>query len=130
MTKIKGLIKNFVPTFGVHVDEDVGILKIVDDHDATKFVVDTGFTGGVSVSDDILDLLSLDFVGFEMFRLASGEIVDLPVYLGGVEVFGRKTKTWFIPGEPLLGMEFLSVVGNSLALDFKASTVELIGKQE
>jgi predicted aspartyl protease len=128
MTRIKGTIKDLMPAFCIKVGEETGILNLGNDLDGTRFVVDTGFTGGVSVSDSILDLLGLDFAGFDTFRLASGEVVELPVYLGYVEVFGQKIKTWFIPGEPLLGMEFLSTVGSTLVLDFRASTVELVSK--
>jgi hypothetical protein len=35
-------------------------------------------------------------------------------------------ETWFIPGDSLLGMEFLTLVGSTLSLDLEEGLVELV----
>jgi hypothetical protein len=61
----------------------------------------------------------------EFFRLATGEIEELPAFLGKVIINDFEVEAWFIPGDWLLGMEFLSAVGQELVLNFAEGTVKL-----
>jgi hypothetical protein len=61
----------------------------------------------------------------EFFRLATGEIVELPVFLGKVIIKDFEVEACFIPEDWLLGMEFLSAVGQELVLNFAEGTVKL-----
>ena len=63
----------------------------------------------------------------DTFRLATGEIVELPVFLGRVIIKEFEIETWFIPGDSLIGMEFLSSAGSFLSLDFEDSAIKLMG---
>ena len=60
------------------------------------------------------------FLGKTLF-----EIVELPVFLGKVIIKDFEVEACFIPGDWLLGMEFLSAVGQELVLNFVESTVKL-----
>lgn len=89
-------------------------------------IVDTGFTGALAVPEQIARRWRLDFVGVEPFALATGEIVDLPVYLGTARLGRRKIDTWFIIGDALVGMEFLQQTCSQVVLDFHRRSVELV----
>ncbi|MGQ9630030.1 MAG: hypothetical protein ACUVXI_06895 [bacterium] len=58
--------------------------------------------------------MGIEFFGYDTFTLATGDIAELPMYLGKVVVGKYEIETWFIPGESLLGMEFLSSTGSVL----------------
>ena len=81
-----------------------------------------------AVIEDIFEFddIGAELVDFGVFRLATGDEVELPVYWGKVGVGGDEVETWFIPGDSLLGMEFLSLVGSSLSLDLEGGLVELV----
>jgi hypothetical protein len=51
--------------------------------------------------------------------------VELPVFLGKVIIKDFEVEACFIPGDWLLGMEFLSAAGQELVLNFVESTVKL-----
>lgn len=72
-------------------------------------VVDTGFTGYLTLPADAAASLNLPERGSETFMLADGSEVVLPVYRGGVLWQGRELR---IPisqadGEALVGMSLL-----------------------
>ena len=56
---------------------------------------------------------------------SSGKEVELPVFWGKVAIKNHEIETWFIPGDPLLGMEFLSSAGSLLSIDFEKKEVKL-----
>ena len=87
--------------------------------------MDTGFNGGIALPEEILDRMKIEFFGYDTFTLASGDIIELPMYLGNVIIKKDEIETWFIPGDLLLGMEFLSSTGTVLSLDFEDETVKL-----
>ena len=61
-----------------------------------------------------------------LFKGLVNEEVELPVFWGKVVVKEKAIETWFIPGDSLLGMEFLSLAGSNLTLNFKKEEVMLI----
>ena len=123
-TVVRGKIANFVPAFMGYLNR--GVLVLANDHDGLSLTVDTGFSGGIALPQKILNKMKIEFFGHDTFTLATGEITELPMYLGQVIVGKQKIKTWFIPGDSLLGMEFLSTAGSLLSLDLKDATVKLM----
>ena len=122
-TLIQGEIIDFVPLFKACVMKEGLVLGEGD----VLLTVDTGFSGGIALPWEILDEMEVEFIGHNTFTLATGEVVELPMFLGKVIVKDHEIETWFIPADWLVGMEFLSIVGNALTLDFEDATVELIG---
>jgi hypothetical protein len=64
-------------------------------------------------------------MGDETFVLATGNVVALPTYRGQVVVHNQEVETLFIPGNSLLGLEFLSLIGTVLSFHLKHQTVRL-----
>ncbi len=121
-TLITGKVVDFVPTFGAHPDGECFVLSEDGDFAIT---VDTGFNGGIAIPLEMMDKMDMEFFGYDTFTLATGDIVELPMFMGKVILDDYESKTWFIPGDSLLGMEFLSAVGSILYFDFENETVEL-----
>lgn len=122
-TVVEGRIVDFVPSFAGHVDED-GILVAGGDAEFA-LAVDTGFNGGVALPEEVLDRMDVHFLSYDTFTLATGDVVELPIFVGGVKTGGRGLEMSFIPGDWLLGMEFLSSAGSVLSLDFEKRLVSL-----
>ena len=120
---IRGDIEDFVPFFNGFVDED-GMLIFQEDGDFS-LTVDTGFSGGIALPEEILEEMDVELIDFGIFRLATGDEVELPVFWGKVVVGDYEIETWFIPGDSLLGMEFFSLAGSYLSLDFEKGKVKL-----
>jgi len=57
--------------------------------------------------------------------LGTGKVVDLPVFLGKVIIKNKTIETLFIPGDSLIGMEFLYSIGSTLNFSFKKNLVQL-----
>lgn len=123
-TIIRGEIDDFVPFFNAFVDDD-GALILQEDGNFS-LTVDTGFSGAIALPEEILDQMDIELINFGIFRLATGEEVELPVFWGKVVMRDYEIETWFIPGDSLLGMEFLSLAGSKLSFDFKKEEVELV----
>lgn len=122
-TLIQGEIEDFVPFFKAYLNEK-GSLVLTEDGDFSM-TVDTGFSGGIALPSDIIEEMGLELVDFDTFKLATGKVVELPVFLGKVIIRNFELETWFIPGDLLLGMEFLSSTGKILSLNFKDENVKL-----
>lgn len=90
-----------------------------------ELLIDTGFTGAIAVPRRLLRRLRLEFVAIDSFTLATGQTVDLPAYTGMVRIGGRQVRTWFIPGDFLIGMDFLRSVYSRVVLDFQTDSVTL-----
>jgi len=88
-------------------------------HGEFAITVDTGFSGAIMLPKPLIRRLGLRQIGTGPFILADGTQVDLPIYRGQVLIMGREEKTWFIPGDFLVGMELLSSISSSLLIDFK-----------
>jgi hypothetical protein len=80
-----------------------------------------------ALPEGILEEMDIELIDFGIFRLATGNEVELPVFWGKVVVGDYEMETWFIPGDSLLGMEFFSLAGSFLSLDFGKEEVELAG---
>ena len=124
-TLIRGRIVDFVPSFNGSLDEN-GSLVLSEDG-GLSLTVDTGFNGGIALPDEILNEMEVEFFGYDTFTLATGDTIELPMYLGKVVLKGYEIETWFVPGDSLLGMEFLSSAGSALSLNFDNETVRLMG---
>lgn len=123
-TLIKGEIEALAPFFNGFLDEN-GILILQENGDFS-LTVDTGFSGGIALPEEILDEMEVELIHFGIFRLATGDEVELPVFWGKVAVRDYEIDTWFIPGDSLLGMEFLSLAGSRLSFDFEKEEVKLL----
>ncbi len=87
--------------------------------------VDTGFSGGFSLPEEKLSLLKLNPLGYESYVLANRERVHLPVFQGQVMVGEVTYEARFLPGQPLLGVEFMETAFSSLHIDFGAGKMTL-----
>jgi predicted aspartyl protease len=123
-TVIRGVIKDFAPSFNGLVDEN-GMLFLLEDGEFA-LTVDTWFSGGIALSKEILERMDVELIDFGIFRLATGDEVELPVFWGKVVVKDSEIETWFVPGDLLLGMEFLSLAGSLLCIDFGKGEVKLL----
>jgi len=91
-------------------------------------VVDSGFTGSVSIPEEWGERLDLSYAGIQSFALANGQAVEFPTYLGVVRVGHTEVLFEFIvTGEALLGMEFFERLGARLVIDCKAKKVLIEG---
>ena len=120
---IQGEIVDYVPFFKAYL-EDKGNLVLDEDGDFSM-TVDTGFSGGIALPLGVIEDMDLELATFDTFTIATGEVIELPVFLGMVSIKGYGIETWFIPGDYLLGMEFLYSAGSILFLDFNDDTVNL-----
>ncbi len=122
-TRIKGKIQNFVPNFQGHISSE-GIL-VLRENGNMDLTVDTGFSGSIALPEKILKRMKAKIIDVGVFRLATGDEVELSVYWGSVRIGRVVMETWFVPGDSLIGMEFLSMAGSLLTLDFKKQNVAL-----
>jgi predicted aspartyl protease len=121
-TILRGHIAEFVPSFGGRIENGQLVL---DESDDLRLTVDTGFGGGIALPPKILKQLVTDEILPTDFVLANGQVVRLPVYRGIVMVNQKEIETWFIPGDSLIGMEFLASAGSALSFHLKHQTVRL-----
>lgn len=120
----QGKNQYFVAFFHARVDKRKKL--ILGQQGSFPLIADTGFSGGVALPLKILEKMDVQLAFYDTFRLATGKIVELPVFSGYVVVRKHEIETWFIPGDSLLGMEFLSLLGSFLSLDFKKRVVKLM----
>lgn len=79
-TLVRGSIRNLVPSFSASVSED-GTLILRENGDLSM-TVDTGFTGGIALPEEILETMNVQLISHGLFRLATGNEVELPMYWG------------------------------------------------
>ena len=125
-TRLRGVIEALVPVFHAHIEDD-RVLALGEGGDI-PLTVDTGFSGSVALPPELLGRIGAELVDYGVFRLATGDEVELPVYWGKVSIGTAELETWFIPGDSLLGMEFLSLIGSVLTMDLERGVVELVGR--
>ena len=72
-------------------------------------ILDTGFTGYLSLPRESINQLGLSSIGQRTFELASGELFEFQVYLGSVSWHGRPSDVLILESDsvPLLGMTLL-----------------------
>jgi predicted aspartyl protease len=121
-TIFQGKIEDFVPFVKASIVD--GVL-IIDKNGNFTMTVDSGFSSGIALPHKLIKQIGLKPIVYDKFELATGEIVELPVYLGKVIVKNKIIETGFIPGESLIGMEFLYSAGSILTFGFKKNTVKL-----
>ncbi len=119
-TVFRGKIADFVPFVKASIDD--GILVITNNGNLSM-TVDTGFSGGIALPLKLIKRIGLKPVVYDRFRLGTGKFVDLPVFRGKVIVNNKTIETWFIPGDSLIGMEFLYSLGSVLTFNLKRHTV-------
>jgi predicted aspartyl protease len=91
-------------------------------------VIDTGFTGSLALPLAVARRLKRTFVAVDTYTLATGIELELPMYLGSVEIGPQHVNTWFIVGDALIGMEFLEQTCSHAHVDFESQSVELVLK--
>lgn len=121
-TMFRGKIEGFVPFIKAKMDNRT--LVITADGNL-PMTVDTGFSGGIALPLKLIKRIGLEPVVYDRFRLGTGKVVDLPVFLGRVLLKNKTIETWFIPGDSLIGMEFLYSVGSDLTFNLKKKTLRL-----
>ena len=97
------------------VSPDEQALITVDIHgkkdrsESLEVVIDTGFTGDLTLLADTINRLGLLPTGQDEFELVNGEHTEFQVYLGSVAWHGRPHKVYILESEcdPLLGMTLL-----------------------
>ena len=74
-----------------------------------EVVLDTGFTGYLTLPSESIRRLGLSSVGQRTFELANGELFDFQVYIGSVSWHGRPSDVLVLQSDsvPLLGMTLL-----------------------
>ncbi|OGC04037.1 hypothetical protein A2276_05410 [candidate division WOR-1 bacterium RIFOXYA12_FULL_43_27] len=113
---------------GVISDDLEPIIEIILVFNGRKIsqpaVVDTGFNGFLSVPHDLILESGWEFLGYEKYELADGKIIESRVYIGEVELDGKKRKVGVLSShakEILLGTRLLA--GKFLQIDFKKKTL-------
>ena len=76
---------------------------------SVEVVLDTGFTGYLTLPSQSINQLGLPSVGQRTFELANGELFDFQVYLGSLSWHGRPSDVLVLQSDsvPLLGMALL-----------------------
>ena len=80
-------------------------------------ILDTGFTGYLTLPQESIRQLGLRSVGQRTFELANGDLFDFQVYLGSVSWHDRPNDVLVLESDsvPLLGMTLLW--GSRVTLD-------------
>ena len=83
-------------------------------------VLDTGFTGELTLPSKLIDDLGLEFIGSRLAVLGDGSEIFMDNYFGQVRWHGRTRRIIVLESEggPLLGMELLE--GSDVALRVKS----------
>jgi predicted aspartyl protease len=100
-------------------------MLVIKERGKFSMTVDTGFSGGIALPNKMIKQIGLKPVVYDKFRLGTGKVVALPVFRGKVVVKNKVIETWFIPGDPLIGKEFLYSIGSELAFSLKKNSVRL-----
>lgn len=90
-------------------------------------VIDTGFNGFISIPHKIIEQTSWQFIGYETYELASGEIVKDKVYMGDIIFCKKKKYTYILSNKTddiLLGTKLFS--NKILSVNFKSKKLEII----
>lgn len=94
-------------------------------------ILDTGFTGDLQVTPLMAQELGLEVVGVTEARIASGEVIRVPVALALAAMEGMTQTIQVIISEsmPLIGIGFLAAFEYRAILDCKDKTVVLERKK-
>ena len=117
---IKGVVNsNYEPVVGIGIAFD-GKIRLFD------AIIDTGFNGFISIPHSIIEKTTWQFVGYESYELASGEIIKDKVYLGDVLLGGKKKYTYILSNKTddiLLGTKLFS--DKVMVIDFKSKRIAI-----
>ncbi len=94
----------------------------------TPFVIlDTGFSGDLQVTPATAQGLGLEVVGVTKSKIASGQVIDVPVALAIASMEGATNdiQVMIANSLPLAGIGFLSKFGYKAIVDCKNRTVVL-----
>lgn len=116
---------------GVFVRDTVPIIKVAVawEHavQTPYFILDTGFTGDLQVTPEIAQELGLSITGVTDVRIASGEVVTIPMAsaLASMEGLVRNIQVLIQEGFPLAGISLLSKFDYKATIDCCHMTVNL-----
>ncbi len=104
-----------------------GVLDF-DSCGSLRLVVDTGFSGAISLPTDRVRELQLDRLGVESYELADGATVEVGAYRGTVIAFGRRLElpVLALGADPLVGMQFLHALAGRVQFDLRRGVLRLI----
>ena len=87
----------------------VEVLNVDGDSRTVEAVLDTGFSGHLTLSQDLIESLGLDYYAQIQMVLADGEDTKVYSYEGFVNWFGQTQRAVILASEgvPLLGMSLL-----------------------
>lgn len=90
-------------------------------------ILDTGFTGDLQVTPQMAAELGLRVIGVTRARIASGEVVTVPVALAlaSMERVINYVEILISNGMPLLGINFLTKFNYQAVVDCKYRSVRL-----
>lgn len=89
-------------------------------------VIDTGFNGFISIPHQIINKTAWQFIGYESFELASGEIIRDKVYLGDIYLGNNKRYLYILSNKTkdiLIGSKLL--IDKILTINFKTKIVKI-----
>lgn len=127
MKKITGRFIDFSPIIRVGISNDGKFILGKGNYD---LIIDSGFTGDISVPKKILNKLEVEYAGTMQFQLADGTVVWKKLWLGSLLCGGNEYEALFIEGDFLLGMELASEVFTFLFIDFVKGKVEVGVRRE
>lgn len=116
---------------GKFVNENVPIIKITLSSDKAVqtpyFVLDTGFTGDVQVTEKVAEELGLEMIGITRTGIANGEIITVPTALAFSKMEGKKrvVNVLISKSMSLVGISFLKKFDYKAIVDCKNKTVVL-----
>lgn len=89
--------------------------------------MDTGFTGDLQVPPGFARELGLTIKSIEKFKIANGQIVDVPqsLAMAAMEGMANYVQVGISNGSPLAGISFLTKFGYRAIVDCKYRTVIL-----
>lgn len=88
-------------------------------------VIDSGFTGDISMPKGFLQRLRVEYKGITPFQFADGRIEWKAVWKGYIILNNFAHEAAFIEGDYLLGMELASDIFSYFLIDFINEKVEL-----
>ncbi len=120
--KIRGKFIDFSPVIKAGISHEE---KLIVGHGEHPLIVDSGFTGDMSVPSEILDLLDVEYSGTMPFQLADGKVVWKDLWYGWIVLGKYEYEALFIEGDFLLGMELASDLFSYFLVNFINKKVEL-----
>jgi clan AA aspartic protease len=91
------------------------------------FILDTGFSGELSVTEQMGKDLGLNFDTVQKMKTANGETVSFPIATAYAQMEGEKIYVTVVQtkGKPLLGISFMEKFKYVAIVDCKNKTVRL-----